>query len=147
MNPEKILYEILELAHKAQIIELLFLSGVGTLITTSEEKQFFELDNWSRKFINNLHYQCLASSYLNHLVSKKKLKYNAHFSRYGTFSCTYIYRRNTANLRIKKNIDAQNHASVIRTPPEKPFFSATLFFNEKNQKYKVWQLSQKVSTD
>lgn len=53
MNTKRVFYEILELAHKAQIIELLFLSGVGTLITISEEKQFLEIDDWSRQFINN----------------------------------------------------------------------------------------------
>jgi hypothetical protein len=116
-DPTRVLQETLGLAVGLDARELTFFSGVGVFITTADGQQpLRQLPQPSARGVRALHEVCLSIAGRNDLRWLHFCRYPVSFPNLGRFSCEYVERRATANLRLRRAPDAQDTVDLHPTP-------------------------------
>ena len=102
MNAKQLLEETLSRAVKIEAEELWLLSGVGILATAEDRVRSVNTDSLSAETVRAMHEECLVVAGRKDLRSSSHARYTVTFPKAGTFRCEFIHRRNTSNLRLRR---------------------------------------------
>jgi hypothetical protein len=101
-NVKRLLELTLRRAVELDAKELWFLSGVGVLVKTNKRSRTFNPEPLSGKTVRAIHEECLGLAGREGLRKFSRARYSVTFPSIGSFSCEFVSRRNTGNLRLHR---------------------------------------------
>ena len=120
MDAKQLLDVTLRHAVEMDARELWFLSGVGVMAKTKKRSRTVHPEPLSAEAVRAIHEQCLKLADRGDLRMFSHARYTVTFSGIGTFSCEFVWRHNTGNLRLRREPEAFEMVEPtrgIRLPP------------------------------